>query len=206
MSDNIGREIRRLWGKTEVVDALEPLRVIVEPCDVASAARTDPAHCVFANACRRLFRSSKVLFWRTVAYVELPDENGKKRVERFVMGETMRQVIASFDRGEGVLPEAGFILRPPTSRETLERKREKGARSEARMKARGEKRARGRHGRVQGKTSGSGEVFRDDPIAVETEVRSGSGRVRFAKTITDAARLELEGASPGLDPRAQSRK
>src|SRR5260370_8698813 len=81
LKDQGAFDIERLWGEVEVVDALENLRVMILPEDVEKAVRQDPACCVFAQACRRQFGSSKVLFYRTLAYADLRTEDGNVRAE-----------------------------------------------------------------------------------------------------------------------------
>src|SRR5262245_38210917 len=118
-TDLAGAEIQRLWEGMSVVDAEKELRVIILPEDLADAKRGDPASCVFARAVRRSFSATNVLFFRNVAYLDLPAEDGTRRVERFMMSDGMRALVESFDRGEGVIPEAGFCLRAPTSSQRL---------------------------------------------------------------------------------------
>jgi hypothetical protein len=111
------RHLKRLWGDVEVIDAMKDLRVMILPIDLKIAKRKDPTCCVFAQACRRSFGSTRLLFYRSCAYVELPNNHGKIRVERFTMDTSMRELIAAFDRGCKVLPKAGFVLKaPPPSR------------------------------------------------------------------------------------------
>jgi hypothetical protein len=112
-------ELKRHWGDVPVVDAQEDLRVFIQPADVTSATAKDPGHCVFAQACKRQFAATKVLFWRSVAYVELPSRDGKRRVERFIMSSEMRKLIQNFDRGRTVPNVAGFVLKKPKPSSTF---------------------------------------------------------------------------------------
>jgi hypothetical protein len=173
MGDAAGKEIRRRWGDMDVVDAKSDLRVFITPEDVAGATRKDPAYCVFARACRRTFHAAKVLFFRGVAYVELPDSSGRKKVERFRMGEKMRDLIAAFDRGETVIPEAGFLLRAPSRSKSLESERRRATDKRERIQRSDRKVIRG-----SGIGQGKGK-YRDDPIFVDIDVRSGIGAVHF---------------------------
>jgi hypothetical protein len=171
--DKAAEEIKRLWGDVRVTDATRELRIFMNEDDVRAAVRKDPAHCVFANACRRLYGSSKVLFFRTVAYVELPNEDGTIRVERFSMPRTMRAMVDAFDRGEGVIPKAGFVLKPPTPGRTLAhgtKKNKKRKMKRERQMLLGEA--------SQGIGTGMGK-YRDKPIAIDLAVRSGTGAVHF---------------------------
>jgi hypothetical protein len=164
----IQTHIKRLWGDCEVIDAKKDLRVMILPDDVKGAKRKDPAECVFARACMRSFRSKKMLFYRSTAYVELPDKNGKKRVERFIMDASMRSLVAAFDRGDTVIPEAGFVLKAPSPNRRLDAQLKARRQStERRRLLNGEllypKRPETRHG-----------------VAGTIHVRSGTGAVHFS--------------------------
>src|SRR5262245_4299980 len=100
-SDPAGKEIKRLWCNIEVVDADVNTSVFVRPEDVTNAIEKDPGACVFANACKRTFDSEKVLFFRSIAYVEMPNEDGRRLVRRFLLTAGTRALIEAFDRGEG---------------------------------------------------------------------------------------------------------
>ncbi len=174
MSDVAGQHIRRTWGDVDVVDAKKDLRLFISPEDVDRATKKDPAYCVFAQACRRTFHATKVLFFRSVAYVELPDDKGTRRVERFVMGDSMRDLVESFDRGEGIIPEGGFLLRRPMPCERLdsETKARSNRKANARRKLEGQREPGPGIGQGRGK-------YRDQPLLVDLEVRNGSGAVQF---------------------------
>ncbi|CEF48270.1 unnamed protein product [uncultured bacterium] len=180
-NDIAGVEIRRIWGDMPVLDATTNLRVFILPEDVQAASPKDPADCVFARACRRTFHATKVLFFRSVAYVELPDGNGVHRVERFIIGESMRGLIQAFDRGEKVIPEAGFVLKAPTPGETLnselKRRRERASSERRRLEGRMtvDEPAAGT-GRGKGK-------YVDEPRLVDVDVRSGLGAVHFTLNV-----------------------
>lgn len=169
------KEIRRHWGDVEVVDADKNLRVFIQPEDVRSATQKDPGCCVFAQACKRQFAATKVLFWRCVAFVELPAPKGGKRVERFELSPQMRDLIDSFDRGHTVQDLAGFELKRPRPSQTFEgmarRKREANARrKEALLLGTRQSIKKGRQG--EGRYSKPVRV-------VDLEIRNGSGRVQF---------------------------
>jgi hypothetical protein len=170
-------EIRRLWGDIEVVDASKDLRVFISPEDVRSATPKDPGCCVFAQACKRQFAATKVLFWRSVAYVELPSQSGKRRVERFRLSPEMRSLIESFDRGRPVALEAGFELKAMGPSQTFERKRITNRECKERRKKsllNGTRFSQGFNNMGKGKYS-------KPAIVVDLEVRSGRGRVQFKR-------------------------
>lgn len=115
--------IRAEFGRLEIVDATEPLRLQPGPCDVIGAVQKDPTSCVFAKCARRMFGSEKVLFWKTSAYIDLVGPDGIRRVNRFLISAPMIDLAKSFDRGEPFDEGRAFILRPPTPSNTLERQR-----------------------------------------------------------------------------------
>jgi hypothetical protein len=173
-------EVRRHWGDVEVVDAEQDLLVFVQPEDVAAATRKDPGCCVFAQACKRQFKSTKVVIWKSVGYVDIPGPTGVSRVERFLISPGMRELIENFDRGKAV-PESGrFLLKRPRPSNTFEGELAKSKR----------KREQRRMAIVSGTISGSGASsgrkgkgrFSKPAIVVDLEVRSGQGRVQFRKS------------------------
>lgn len=175
-------EIKRHWGEIEVVDAAKDLRVFIQPEDVSSATAKDPGCCVFAQACKRQFAATKVLFWKSVAYVELPGPDGKRRVERFMLSPEMRDLIENFDRGNRVADVAGFELKKPVPSETFAGKSKRNkARKEQRKKAllNGTKTPQKRGIQGEGK-------YGKPVIVVDLQVRSGRGRVQFKNTPAEA--------------------
>jgi hypothetical protein len=167
-------EIRRVWGDIDVVDAQKDLRVFISPEDVLSARSKDPGCCVFAQACKRQFAATKVLFWRTVAYVELPSPSGKRRVERFELSPEMRSLIENFDRGKKVPIEAGFELRAVRPSRAFEHK------LDLNRKQRLKKAAMLNGERISKAVGNQGKGAYSRPaIVVDLEVRSGKGRVHF---------------------------
>jgi hypothetical protein len=136
MSDKAGREIRRVWGDLDVVDAKRDVVVTINEADIARASRQDPAECVFAQACRRVFGAKKVLFFRSVAYIEMPDAQGRRRVERFILGHETRDLINQWDDGEQVFPDAGFQLRAPSRSQTFDTKLAKSRKEHLKVRKR----------------------------------------------------------------------
>jgi hypothetical protein len=175
-------EVKRHWGDVEVIDSQKDLRVFVQPEDVASAKAKDPGCCVFAQACKRQFAATKVLFWKSVAYVELPGPDGARRVERFSLSPSMRSLIESFDRGNPVPNVAGFELKKPRPSLTFGVK----------LKHNRAHRQRKKHALLNGTAQaprrgmqGKGK-FSKPAIVVDLEVRSGKGRVQFKNVSSKA--------------------
>lgn len=166
------KTVERLWDGIPVQDAEKDLRIIIKPCDVSSAVQKDPGHCVFARACKRSFGTKKVLFLRTVAYVELPDDDGEVKVERFQMSDSVMQLIKDFDKGSKVVPHGGFLLLAPSPSNRLDAMRECDRTRDKRKREallRGEK-----FGRVN-----SPKERPHSPKEIDFEVRNGTGLVQF---------------------------
>jgi hypothetical protein len=168
-------EVKRLWGDVEVVDSRKDLRVFVQPEDVKNATKKDPGCCVFAQACKRQFAATKVLFWRSVAYVELPGPDGKRRVERFSLSPEMRNLIEDFDKGHSVAETAGFELKKPRPSERFDAKAKRMKRYHD-----GRKKALLTGSRQFAKRGKQGEGKYSKPsVVVDLELRNGTGRVQF---------------------------
>ena len=173
------KEIKRVWGDVEVVDAPKDLRVFIQPQDVKKATKKDPGCCVFAQACKRQFDATKVLFWRSVAYVELPGPGGKRRVERFILSSDMRDLIENFDKGNEVATLAGFELKAPGPSRTFE-----GNAARHRKYAEMKRKALIKGVRKGEKRGNQGDGRYSKPsIVVDLEVRHGTGRVQFKKEL-----------------------
>jgi hypothetical protein len=144
-----------------VEEAKRALRVFPNANDADTAIQKDPAHCAFANACRRMFGSHEVVFFRTIAYVELPDGKGRgaTHIERFYLPKAVRRQIIEFDR-TGRFVADGYALAPPTFGYTLEHR---AALNDAY--------------RASGRAAKAAADRRPEPA----DVRSGKGVVQFIK-------------------------
>ena len=80
----------------------------------------DPTQCAFSRACQRMWESSIVVFFSTVAYVDLLSDEGTRRVERFIISKGAQDFIRAFDDGEHVNPK-GFVLSAPRPSQTVDR-------------------------------------------------------------------------------------
>jgi hypothetical protein len=111
--------IKRIFGGLPVVDAKRELRVFLSSSDKDDAERKQPTRCAFAKACYRLYGSKRVAFFRTVVYVELPDDKGSHRIERFNPSKPTRNSIEKFDR-TGKIDPGGYHLLPPSPGFTMD--------------------------------------------------------------------------------------
>ena len=163
---------KRIWGDAPVVDATQDLRVIVLPCDVQGATPKDPSGCVFARACKRSFAAQKVLFLRRIAYVELPQEDGSTRVERFQMTDAVMKLISDFDIGNQIVPKGGFVLKASCHSQTLDVQRKRRSANYTKRK----------EALLVGVTLGvksKGKQAKTNAVYLNAEVRHGTGMVHF---------------------------
>jgi len=174
-ASDIASSVERFWEGIPVQDATNDLRIMIKPCDLTKASRKDPGHCVFARACKRSFGTKKVLFLRTVAYVELPDEKGETKVERFMMSDSVQQLISDFDKGNKVIPHGGFLLLAPIPTAQLDYQRNY---YESLHKRKKEALLRGE--RLQTQERKKVKESPHKPRAVNLEVRNGTGLVQFS--------------------------
>jgi len=168
-SKHIQADTGRFWDGVEIREAETPLRVMALPVDVDGAKRKDWGNCVFAKACKRLFGSTRVAFFRRTAYVQLKDETGKDYVERYSMPDAMRAQIETFDK-TGKMPPGGFVLRPVLPSERLPTKAQRERESKARKKS-------------KGKAVISGTKRENKKSApLHLDWRTGTGKVHFNST------------------------
>lgn len=165
--------LKRWFGDLEVVEASRDLHVQPKEEDAINGIRKDPSQCMFSKACQRMYDSTVVLFFGTVAYVDLLDEDGIRRVNRFMIDSPAQAVINAYDKGKKV-NGAGFKLRAPRETETVDNKNQ-------RNKERRESILKGERPRL---LSGRKEKSQSSPNPWPARMdffRNGSGRVHFSE-------------------------
>lgn len=109
------RRIKRSYNGMPVKDAKANLTVVLVKEDLKGATRKDPSCCVFAQACKRLFKGAAI-FYKKVAYIELPDEDGTRYIHRYKLTSAAMEFIAEYDRtGKFPIGVGVNLLRPPKS-------------------------------------------------------------------------------------------
>ena len=103
----------------QVLDAIHSLRVVVTPGDIHKGIRHDPDWCPLSIACRRIFDGYTTHVFKTVAIIELPDEQGNPVLYRHMLDKHAQNFIINFDRGKKVKP-GQFILRKPIKSQRLD--------------------------------------------------------------------------------------
>src|SRR5215471_718076 len=121
-------EIRKLYGDLPVFDADSDMIVYVNLDDQEYGVPGDPNNCMFSRACKRAFGSQGVLFYPTVAYVDMlhPSDNSQRAVFRFYLPKPTRRRLERFEWDRNHAIEATFLLKavPPSQRLTTRRKRD----------------------------------------------------------------------------------
>jgi hypothetical protein len=124
LSENEVYGLHRFFGDLEVVDAKKELRIQPSLEDIETAIPEDPHNCVFSRACQRMWGSTAVLFFGTIAYVDLLTNTGKRRIERFKISSEGQRFIQAVDSKKKKVAPAGFLLLPPSRSLSLEGKRQ----------------------------------------------------------------------------------
>jgi hypothetical protein len=116
-ADVFGRqadEVRQIFGDLEIVEAKTDFVVYVTAEEQERSVRGNPNKCMFSNACKRAFGSKGVLFYPTVAYVDMidPADASQRLVMRFKLPSETREKLEAFDRGDmDGAREATFVLK-----------------------------------------------------------------------------------------------
>lgn len=107
--------LRRVFQGMEIVDAKADVLINAKDEDFKGSTPNHLENCVFARACRRLYDSGVMLFMASVAYVDMPDEDGVRKVHRFIMGWKLRGAIRVMDESGGTkfVPGVFRLHAPP---------------------------------------------------------------------------------------------
>lgn len=166
----------RMFHGMPVRDGTSSIRVQPNKTDIKKAVPGDPTHCAYAECLRRQWSAPNVWIFKTVAYVQLLDENGSAVIERYAIHEEARWYLDRFDNGDEVHP-AGFVLTPPNMTAKLDNITAARRRASAELRARGEVRKPARKAEIVGtkKNVGAGA----EPRELISITRSGVGMVHF---------------------------
>lgn len=169
-----GKVIRREFKGLPMVDAKADFSLVLRTADIHAAKghAKDPENCALAKACARQLHSSKVVFFRSVAYVDMPDEKGVRSVIRFILPDNTSAIIRAFDKGESVKGEVMVALKAPSDSCTLDAALKRYRNSQ---KLRAARRAAMLRGEITGGDTGVG-IFKKPRVA-DIDVRNGSGMV-----------------------------
>jgi predicted metal-binding transcription factor (methanogenesis marker protein 9) len=119
-SNEVKQYIYQVFGKDiEIRDATFPLRLQPTPDDKDGADPHDPSNCFFVHTVRRMYGSQVVIFWKSVAYIDMVDGDGIRRVYRFFVTKDGTARLSRFDHGEPFPLGSAVTLQPPTKGSTL---------------------------------------------------------------------------------------
>ncbi len=107
--------IKKFYAGLEVVEAKNDLHIQPSEADIQTAIPNDPKNCIFSRACQRMWGAKSVVFFGTVAYVDLLCSDGKRRVHRFVLDKDAREYVREFDVGNPLDPRGFTLHKPPAS-------------------------------------------------------------------------------------------
>lgn len=111
----------RVFRGMPVVEAQASMHVQPSAADIRSAIKEDPEHCAYANCLRRTLEAPNVFVFRTVAYVQSLDRQGKPIMLRYMVRKHANDYLTKFDQGKAVAP-GGFMFHAPSKCRTLEYK------------------------------------------------------------------------------------
>jgi hypothetical protein len=192
--------LRREFGDLEIIEGFAPLRLQPMQCDAETAVVKDPKNCVFSRTAARQYGATKVIFWKTFAYVDLVGKDGVRHVERFVVPKTTFDLIEKFDRGEPFeVGRAFHLIVPPRhlSRKAL------SARSAARARTPAGRTVRAAYdAKAKYKAAGlrlEREETRLQDIRADTNPQSD--KVKLASQRVASAKLSLRDAKTEFDHR-----
>lgn len=161
--------LKKWFGDLEVIEATHSIRIQPNESDIENAVRNDPMNCIFSKACQRMWSSKAVVFFGTVAYVDLLDKNGIRHVERFSISAEGKRFIKAYDQKKKIMLKS-FLLLPPA--QTLTSKA-------VAKKSRKDRQAK-REAILLGKTTGAKRPQRKPTgMRLSTFFRNGNGMVQF---------------------------
>jgi hypothetical protein len=123
-----------------------------------------------------MFHTTKIMFWRAVAYVELPDSKGQPHVYRFYLNQGVRKQIEAFDLGGRLATKTMFTLKAPTAgrRFDSESKRDAAKRfEERRTELRRQHRIKDKIGAARDQAQSELESEGTGPMPVPPQPRTG---------------------------------
>ena len=90
-SNEVKQYIYQVFGKDiEIRDATFPLRLQPMPVDKEGASPHDPSNCLFVHTAHRMYGSQVAVFFKNIAYIDMVDGDGIRRVYRFLLHHQRR--------------------------------------------------------------------------------------------------------------------
>jgi hypothetical protein len=179
--------LKRVFAGMELKDATANMYLHAIDEDKVGAIPHDLRNCVFSKSCKRMFGSEAGVFLKDLAYVDMEDEDGVRRVLRFEMSEKMKRAVIKYDETDGREFEPGiYLLRAPPRSKNLDVRRQHSKNRRTDPKIRKKIHASGKRRRAQIKSTGRVKTIEDArPIGVIQPrrgllgiVRSGTGLIQ----------------------------
>lgn len=111
------RDVRATFGDLPLVEARANTYIYVNKDDIEHAVPGDPNNCMFSKACKRSFGSRAVLFYPSVAYVDM-SIGGERVVMRFKLPKKSHDAILAFDMNKDIREDT-FLLKKVSKSQTL---------------------------------------------------------------------------------------
>lgn len=180
----------------KIVEATVPLTLFPTQDDFDKGVPHDPQHCGFANTAARICGSTAAHFFSRYVYIDRVDDDGERKVFRYVTGLKIYKVLASFDKRQKVAVRRSFVLMPPSKSNTLEahRRYNKSFRKGNTFKAiQAEKKA------VAELTRAERELEQAKSIKSQLDFPAGSTRAKAATQRIEAAKAQVMQARAKAD-------
>jgi hypothetical protein len=116
-NNEVHEHIRQIFGTdVEIREGELPLRVQPIPEDANGANPRDPSNCFFVHSIKRMYGSQIVIFFKKIAYLDMVDTDGVRRIYRYLVSKEATARLSRFDRGQAFpLGSAIALLKPPKS-------------------------------------------------------------------------------------------
>jgi hypothetical protein len=179
-------QLKRVFGNgMEVVDATADLVINAKDEDKVGAVRYNPLNCVFSRSCHRLFDSTAVVFFSRTIYLDFEDEDGVRRVHRYIAGRRIEKAIDEYDENES-FDSGTYLLRAPSKSSRLDEQRSYAKKRMANPVHRKKKNDLQKRRRALIKSKAHKVKTKDNAVAraIHGVIRNGSGLV-YTRVLRD---------------------
>ena len=116
--------IKRVFAGMELIDAKANMYLHAIDKDQIGAIPHDIGNCVFAKTCGRMFGSTRMVFLKRTAYIDMLCEDNIWRVLRFEMSAKIHRSVSQYDVSNGRVFHPGtYLLLAPSQSSTLDARR-----------------------------------------------------------------------------------
>jgi len=112
-NDAIAKALKNSYGDLPIVDATANIVIIIQPVDIKGAVPCHPGKCALSRGSKRQCGCKNPQFWKTVAFLDMVDDDGIRKVFRFYLGHKAQGVVRDLDMGLPVAPGTVVTLKAP---------------------------------------------------------------------------------------------